>query len=101
MPAIIPAAGASPSYMPKAASWPISRNGAPGSSRPSTRSRGKQLAARRVPLARLGVAAERDLGGAGAQIVDLALKETRRCSLNSSERVSMRDLIAAMALFSS
>ena len=61
----------------------------------------QQLAARRVALARLGVAAERDFGGARAR-----RSSTWRCSdaalpLNSSERVSMRDLIAAMALFSS
>ena len=35
----------------------------------------QQLAARRMPLARLGVAAERDLGRAGAQVVDLAPQE--------------------------
>ena len=34
----------------------------------------QQLAARDVALARLGVAAERDLGGLGAQVVDLALQ---------------------------
>ena len=39
----IPAPGASPSYMPCAASGESSRNGAPGSSRRSTRSRGSSL----------------------------------------------------------
>ena len=78
MPAIIPAAGASPSYMPRAASWPISRNGVPGSSRRVDALARQQLAARRVPLARLGVAAERDLGGLGAQVVDLRAAVTRR-----------------------
>src|SRR5260370_23230589 len=43
MPAITPALGASPSYMPCAASWPISRKGVPGSSSCSTRSRGSSL----------------------------------------------------------
>src|SRR5437868_3938542 len=43
MPAIRPAPGTSPSYMSHAASWPISRNGEPGSSSRSTRSRGRSL----------------------------------------------------------
>src|SRR3954466_13587528 len=43
MPAIIPAPGTSRSYMSHAASWPISRNGEPGSSSRSTRSRGSSL----------------------------------------------------------
>src|SRR5438552_5822688 len=43
MPAIIPAPGASPSYIACAASWPISRNGVPGSSSWFTRSRGSSL----------------------------------------------------------
>ncbi len=55
----------------------------------------QQLAARRMALARLGVAAERDLGRLGAQVVDLRCR-TRRCCRNSSERVSMRDFNAAM-----
>ena len=43
MPAIIPAPGTSPWYRSHAASWPISRNGEPGSSNRSTRSRGSSL----------------------------------------------------------
>ncbi len=43
MPAISPAAGTSPPYMPCAASGPSSRKGEPGSSRASTRSRGSIL----------------------------------------------------------
>ncbi len=43
MPAIIPAPGHSSSYMPSAASGATSRKGLPGSSRPSTRSRGSSL----------------------------------------------------------
>ena len=42
-PAIMPAACTSPSYMPKAASGAISRNGEPGSSNDSTRWRGAIL----------------------------------------------------------
>src|SRR6185503_8946445 len=40
MPVMMPAQGASPSYMPKAASCESSRNGDPGSRRARTRSRG-------------------------------------------------------------
>src|SRR5919202_843235 len=43
MPVMIPAAGASPPYMPCAASGESSRNGLPGSSRAATRSRGSSL----------------------------------------------------------
>src|SRR3954454_4160350 len=43
MPVMIPAAGASPSYMPYAASGESSRKGLPGSSSVSTRSRGSSL----------------------------------------------------------
>jgi hypothetical protein len=42
-PAITPAAGAAPSYIPCAANRPISRNGEPGSSSRATRSRGSIL----------------------------------------------------------
>src|SRR6185436_13284547 len=99
MPAIIPAAGASPSYMPRAASWPISRNGAPASSSPSTRSRGRSL-----PRA---TCRSRDLASPPSATSAARARRSSawRCSeaalpLNSSERVSMRDLIAAMALSS-
>ena len=51
MPAIMPAPGTSPSYMSQAASWPISRNGEPGSSSRSTRSRGSNLPRDDVALA--------------------------------------------------
>src|SRR5260221_5739690 len=40
---MIDAEGISPPYMPKAASWPISRNGEPGSSSVRTRSRTSSL----------------------------------------------------------
>src|SRR5690349_19468044 len=40
---MMPAPGTSPSYISPAASWPISRNGEPGSSSRSTRSRGSSL----------------------------------------------------------
>ena len=53
MPAIMPAPGTSPSYMSQAASWPISRNGEPGSSSRSTRSRGSSLPRDDVALAML------------------------------------------------
>src|SRR5688572_30704284 len=43
MPATIEAEGTSPPYIPNAASWPISRNGEPGSSSVRTRSRTSSL----------------------------------------------------------
>ena len=58
----------------------------------------QQLAARDVPLARLGVAAERDLGGLARAGRRPGAAATPRCALNSSERVSMRDFNAAMGL---
>src|SRR5690606_25581777 len=42
-PAIIPAAAISSPYMPKAANWPISRKGEPGSRSCASRWRGKSL----------------------------------------------------------
>ena len=63
----------------------------------STRSRGSSLPRADVPLARLGVAAERDLGGLGAQVVD-QLRRAAALARNSSERVSMREGIAGMGL---
>ena len=69
MPAIMPAPGTSPSYMSQAASWPISRNGEPGSSSRSTRSRGSSLPRDDVALAALLGAAQRGLGDVGAQLL--------------------------------
>src|SRR5690242_20017611 len=95
MPAIIPAEGASPSYMSYAASWPISRNGAPGSSRPSPRSRGRSLPGAtwaprdlRSPPCGLSVALARRSA--------IWPSSASRLLRKSSDRVSMREVNAAM-----
>ena len=74
MPAIIPAAGASPSYMPQGGELADLEERRAGVEQAVDALARQQLAARDVPLARLGVAAERDLAGARAQVVDLALQ---------------------------
>ncbi len=56
--------------MPRAASWPISRNGVPGSSSCSTRSRGSSLPRAVWRSRAAGAAALRHLRGLGAQVVD-------------------------------
>ena len=73
MPVMMPADGTSPSYMPCAASGDSSRNGVPGSSSRSTRSRGSSLPRADVALARLFAAALHRRVELGAQIRDQRL----------------------------
>ncbi len=70
IPATSPAPCTSPSYMPKAASAPISRNGEPGSIEPGDALAGEQLAAPHMALARFRRAALGRRAAARGQFVD-------------------------------
>ena len=67
---MMPAAGASSSYMPLAASGDSSRNGEPGSTSDSTRSLGSSLPTVQVPLPGPLTTPTRGDSGTGPQVVD-------------------------------
>src|SRR5574337_985683 len=85
MPATTPAQGASPSYMPWAASWPISRKGVPGSSSCATRSRGSSLP-RAVCLARAASPPPCWAAVTWARRSSTRLRRVSALALNSAER---------------
>src|SRR5690606_8558109 len=96
MPAMMPALGASPPYMPQAASWPISRNGVPGSSSFSTRSRGSSLP-RAVCLARAVSPPPRWTSAAFARKSSTSERIVSALAWNSAERGSIRDFRTSIA----
>src|SRR5574338_191941 len=85
MPATTPAQGASPPYMPWAASWPISRKGVPGSSSCATRSRGSSLP-RAVCLARAASPPPCCAAVTWARRSSTRLRRVSALALNSAER---------------
>ena len=96
MPVMMPADGTSPSYMPWAASADSSRNGVPGSSSPSTRSRGSSLP--RDGCRARGLAALPPLHRAPSSLARAGRRPARRhrlrrCAANSA-RIADRDVDA-------